>query len=220
MRQSVLPVLPNAKELPPFKWSAFQGEKPMPRMVYGWNCPPLGKQAAFKDYYSPLKAPGRTAWINLLNGKPTLILLDELPPYLDNAKSIAIGNSDLSRVTATALTNLFEAVVEKELGNVCIVLTDLVGLCRSQCADAEVLLQLQHEAQRHSMNLTPVQINTDEFYQILRKRYLKHCRIWRNYRSSSGYAKSVREANRWISLHNHLKRCTINPNQLSLSSCD
>ena len=56
-----------------------------------------------------------------------MILLDELPPYLDNAKAIAVGNSDLSHVTATALTNLFEAVAEKELGNVCIVLTDLVG---------------------------------------------------------------------------------------------
>ena len=197
LRQSVLPELPNAKELPPVQVICFSGrETDAPNGIWGEIARQLGKQADFKDYYSPLKAPGRTAWINLLKSKPTLILLDELPPYLDNAKSVAIGNSDLSRVTATALTNLFEAVVEKELGNVCIVLTDLVGTYAEASAQiAEVLLQLQHEAQRHSMNLTPVQINTDEFYQILRKRLFKTLPNDREVTEvAQAYAKSVREA--------------------------
>jgi hypothetical protein len=127
---------------------------------------------------------------------PTLILLDELPPYLDNAKSIAIGNSDLSRVTATALTNLFEAVAEKELGQVCVVITDLVGTYAEASAQIQtVLQQLQQEAQRHAMNLTPVQINTDEFYHILRKRLFtslpKESEIDE---VAQAYAKAVREA--------------------------
>lgn len=134
----------------------------------------LGRFELFKDYYSPLKAPGRSAWINLLQGEPALILLNELPPYLDNAKSIAIGNSDLAKVTATALTNLFEAVAERELGNVCVVLTDLVGTYAEASAQIQTVLeQVQQEAQRHAMNLTPVRINTDEFYHILRKRLFK-----------------------------------------------
>src|SRR5438309_4941865 len=61
------------------------------------------------------------------HGSTPLILLDELPPYLDNAKSISVGNSDLAKVMASALTNLFEAVAENELSNVCVVLTDVVG---------------------------------------------------------------------------------------------
>lgn len=197
LRQTVLPDLPGPKELASVRVICFSGrETDVPNGIWGEIALQLGKQADFKDYYSPLKAPGRSAWINLLKGKPTLILIDELPPYLDNAKAIAVGNSDLSHVTATALTNLFEAVAEKELGNVCIVLTDLVGTYAEASAQiAELLKQLQNEAQRHSMNLTPVQINTDEFYQILRKRLFKTLpRDQEVTEVAQAYAKSVREA--------------------------
>ena len=174
-RAQVFRELPPAKDLPKVRVVAFSGrETDVPHGIWGEIARQLGKFEAFKDYYQPLKAPGRTAWINLLKGEPTLILLDELPPYLDNAKSISIGNSDLAKVTATALTNLFEAVVENELGNVCVVLTDLVGTYADASAQIQTVLeQVQAEAQRHAMNLTPVQINTDEFYHILRKRLFK-----------------------------------------------
>ncbi|PYI88546.1 MAG: glycosyl transferase, partial [Verrucomicrobia bacterium] len=196
-RRQVLKDLPGAKELPPFRVVAFSGrETDVPNGIWGEIARQLGKKSTFKDYYSPLKAPGRTAWINLLKGEPTLILLDELPPYLDNAKSVSVGNSDLAKVTATALTNLFEAVVEAELGNVCIVLTDLVGTYAEASAQiASVLQQLQNEAQRHSMNLTPVQINTDEFYHILRKRLFKTLpKEAQVGEVAQSYAKAVREA--------------------------
>src|SRR2546425_13155222 len=76
-------------------------------------------------YYSPLAAPGQTAWMNLLKGEPLLILLDELPPYFENARSKPIGNSDLAVVTTTALSNLLVAVGKNELANVCVVISDL-----------------------------------------------------------------------------------------------
>ena len=196
-RGQVLKDLPDAKALPPVRVVAFSGrETDVPHGIWGEIARQLGKQDAFKDYYSPLKAPGRTAWINLLKGEPTLILLDELPPYLDNAKSVAVGNSDLAKVTATALTNLFEAVAENELGNVCVVLTDLVGTYAEASAQIGVVLQqLQNEAQRHSMNLTPVQINTDEFYHILRKRLFKTLpKDAQVDEVAQAYAKAVREA--------------------------
>jgi hypothetical protein len=197
LRARVLGGLPSDKDLPTVRVVAFSGrETDVPHGIWGEIARQIDKFDAFKDYYSPPKAPGRTAWINLLKGGPTLILLDELPPYLDNAKSIAIGNSDLSRVTATALTNLFEAVAEKELGQVCVVITDLVGTYAEASAQIQVVLQqLQQEAQRHAMNLTPVQINTDEFYHILRKRLFtsppKETEIDE---VAQAYAKAVREA--------------------------
>jgi predicted AAA+ superfamily ATPase len=168
----------------------------VPHGIWGEIARQIGNFEAFKDYYQPLKAPGRTAWINLLKGEPTLILLDELPPYLDNAKSISIGNSDLAKVTATALTNLFEAVVENELGNVCVVLTDLVGTYADASAQIQAVLeQVQAEAQRHAMNLTPVQINTDEFYHILRKRLFKSLPKDNEIEEVAQlYAKAIREA--------------------------
>lgn len=196
-RSQVLSGLPNAKALPPVRVVAFSGrETDVPHGIWGEIAQQIGKFDAFKDDYQPLKAPGRTAWINLLKGEPTLILLDELPPYLDNAKSVAVGNSDLAKVTATALTNLFEAVAESELSNVCIVLTDLVGTYAEASAQiSAVLEQLQNEAQRHSMNLTPVQINTDEFYHILRKRLFKTLpQDGQIDEVAQAYAKSVREA--------------------------
>ena len=79
----------------------------------------------FSGYYSPLRAPGESAWINLLKDDKILILLDELPPYLDNARSITVGNSDLSKVTVTALANLFSALGKEQLCNVCLVFSDL-----------------------------------------------------------------------------------------------
>ena len=43
---------------------------------------------------------------------PGAFLLDELPPYFAYAKSVAIGNSDLSVVTTAALANLLIAVAD------------------------------------------------------------------------------------------------------------
>jgi len=171
-RAQVLAGLPSAKALPNVRVVAFSGrETDVPHGIWGDIALQLGKEHAFAEYCAPLKAPGRTAWTNLLKGEPTLILLDELAPYLDNARSIAVGASDLSHVTATALTNLFEAVGEADLGNVCVVLADLVGTYAEASAQiASLLHTLQSEAQRRSMDLTPVQMNTDEFYHILRKR--------------------------------------------------
>jgi len=196
-RAQVLRELPAAKDLPKVRVVAFSGrETDVPHGIWGEIARQLGKFDTFKDYYQPLKAPGRTAWINLLKGDPTLILLDELPPYLDNAKSISVGNSDLAKVTATALTNLFEAAVENDLGNVCVVLTDLVGTSAEASAQIQsVLEQVQAEAQRHAMNLTPVQINTDEFYHILRKRLFKSLPKENEVEEvAQGYAKAIREA--------------------------
>ena len=85
-RGQVLKDLPAAEQLPPVRVVAFSGrETDVPHGIWGEIARQIGKQDAFKDYYSPLKAPGRTAWINLLKGEPTLILLDELPPYFDYA---------------------------------------------------------------------------------------------------------------------------------------
>lgn len=58
---------------------------------------------------------------------PSGELLDELPPYFENVRSIAIGNSDLAQVTATALSSLLMAVNTADCQKVCLVLADLRG---------------------------------------------------------------------------------------------
>jgi predicted AAA+ superfamily ATPase len=94
-------------------------ETDAPLGVWGSIAQQLGKKDQFKDYYSPLQAPGQSAWVNLLKGGPLLILLDELPPYFEASRAKTIGNSDLAQVTLAALSNLLVAVGKKELANVC-----------------------------------------------------------------------------------------------------
>lgn len=149
----------------------FSGRENPEFGIWGSIAEQLGKKEQFSRYYSPLSAPGERAWIELLQDDKILILLDELPPYLENAKSITVGNSDLSRVTATALANLFSALGKEQLANVCLVFSDLKATYES----GSDLLQssfknLEAEADRIAIDIAPVALNSDEIYSILRKR--------------------------------------------------
>jgi len=144
--------------------------------IWGSIAEQLGRKEFFADHYSPLKAPGESAWVNLLKDQKVLILLDELPPYLVNAKSIVVGQSDLCTVTITALSNLFTAIGKGQLSHVCLVFSDL----RATYESGSQLLstsfkELENEANRVALNLEPVALNTDEVYDILRKRLFEQC---------------------------------------------
>lgn len=144
--------------------------------IWGSIAEQLGRKEFFADHYSPLKAPGESAWVNLLKGEKVLILLDELPPYLVNAKSIEIGQSDLCAVTITALSNLFTAIGKGQLARVCLVFSDLRATYESGSQLlATSFKELENEANRVALNLEPVALNTDEVYDILRKRLFEQC---------------------------------------------
>lgn len=153
---------------------AFSGrESDTPNGIWGAIARQVGKEEEFRDYYSPmLKAPGETAWIRMLQSEtPTLILLDELPPYYENLPSIPVGNSDLSVVTTTALANLFTAISKKELSNVLVVISDLKATYEGGSARLNAALHnLDHEAARTAIQLEPVRLNSDDIYHILRKK--------------------------------------------------
>lgn len=154
---------------------AFTGrESDAPYGIWGAIADQLGKKELFRDYYTPLRAPGQKAWINLLKGEPLLILLDELPPYLENAKSVSVGDSNLAVVTTNALANLFNALGKEELSNVCLVISDLKATYES---GSELLQstfkELEDEITRFALNLEPVASASDEVYHILKKRLFK-----------------------------------------------
>ena len=154
---------------------AFTGrESDAPFGIWGAIAEQLGKKEVFKDYYSPLQAPGQTAWINLLKGEPLLILLDELPPYLENAKSKMIGDTNLAVITTTALANLFTALNKDELSNVLVVISDLKAAYES---GSELLQssfkELEYEINRSALVVEPVSSTGDEVYHILRKKLFK-----------------------------------------------
>jgi predicted AAA+ superfamily ATPase len=198
LRQAVLGDLYNVEQkLGAVRVVAFTGrESDAPLGLWGAIAGQLGKKELFKDYYSPLAAPGQTAWINLLKGDPLLILLDELPPYFENARAKPVGNSDLAVVTTTALANLLVAVGKGELANVCVVLSDLKATYAGGSAQINRALEdLTHEVGRSALTLEPVGLNTDEIYHILRKRLFQDLpedkEVWEVARA---YAQAVRDA--------------------------
>lgn len=150
----------------------FHGrESDAPFGIWGELATQLGKRDTFKDYYQPLQAPGQTAWINLLKGEPTLILLDELPPYLAAVQARQIGDTTLASVTATAISNLLVAVNKAELSNVCVVIADLTASWQQGGAMLNSALDnLTNETSRSALRIEPVSSQGEELYHILRTR--------------------------------------------------
>lgn len=171
-------------------------ESDAPLGIWGAIADQLGKKETFKDYYSPLSAPGQKAWINLLKGEPLLILLDELAPYLENARAKTIGDSNLASVTTTAMSNLLVAVNKSELENVCIVISDLTATYGEGTQQIQrALSNLENEVNRSAMRLEPVGMNTDEVYHILRTRIFEEMPADEEIaKVSQAYAQAVKDA--------------------------
>lgn len=146
-----------------------------PGGIWGALAEQLGKAEQFARYASPLlQAPGPEAWKQLFGQEPTVVFLDELPPYLEYAVAVPVGSANLGVVTSTALANLFVAIAE--LDNVCLVLSDLagtnysVGQAQLEGAVNRAIHSITNEARRVAVPITPVNPNGDELYHILRKR--------------------------------------------------
>lgn len=171
-RSQILGANYNDDYLGKVKVVAFTGrESDAPYGIWGSIAEQLGKRDLFKDYYTPLSAPGEGAWIKLLQGEPLLILLDELPPYLENAKAKMIGNSDLSVVTTTAISNLLSALGKEQLSNVCLVISDLKATYESGSELLQTTFkELENEVGRSAIDIEPVGSSSDEIFYILRKR--------------------------------------------------
>lgn len=164
--------------------------------IWGELADQLGKKDVFRDLYSPLSAPGTTAWINLLKGEPTIIFLDELPPYFANAKAREIGETTLAHVTNTALSNLMVAVDRPELSNVCVIISDLRASYEDGSNELnQALDNLANEANRSSLRLEPVNPQGDELYHILRTRLFSDLPDEETIRGiAQDYAEAVRVA--------------------------
>ena len=136
----------------------------------------LGHADAFVEFYkgAPV-APNEPDWLKLIGDAPTLILLDELPPYFANAITQQVGTGTLADIVTFALGNLLSAALK--LDHLCIVISNLSGSYEEATKDLATLVQkamrnLQQEAGRQAKGITPVELGSDEIYAILRKRLL------------------------------------------------
>ena len=103
------------------------------------------------------RAVDQAGWKKIIGDKPTLIMLDELPPYLENASTTVIGGGTLATVSTYTLSCLMSAALE--LPRCCIVIANLSGSYVAQTkAIAEAISNLQQEASRQASTITPVQL--------------------------------------------------------------
>ena len=136
------------------------------RYIWGDLITQLGKAEEGAVFWKEgPKPPSKKDWLALIGSEPTLILLDELPPYLDHALAVPAGEATLGKLAKFALSNLFAAAIE--LPRCCIVISSLTGTYKSSSND---LHDLANEAMRQARPLTPVDLATDEIYSILKRR--------------------------------------------------
>ncbi|PIP07168.1 MAG: hypothetical protein CO012_07245 [Syntrophobacterales bacterium CG_4_8_14_3_um_filter_49_14] len=175
-RKKVMSEFYNPGDLGAVTVVTFSGRKTStPFGIWGEIAEQLNRKAVFNEFYSPLIPPSPDKWVELLKGEPVLILLDELPPYFESSKAVAVGDTYLDRLTTAALANLLVAVNGNKLPRVCVVITDLSGTAYASGSAAitqalQSLSDLEQEVHRNVTRIDPVKMNTNELYHILRTR--------------------------------------------------
>lgn len=152
--------------------AAFNGRNNPDNFIWGEIATQLGQAEAIKPYWiNGPKSVDQAKWKEIIGSEPTLIMIDELPPYLDNATTQVIGQGTLANMVTYSISCLLSAALE--LDNCCIVIANLSGSYTSQTkALTETIANLQQETRRQAKTITPVQLAGNEIYEILKKRLI------------------------------------------------
>jgi len=140
-------------------------------------------------------------WLEIIGNEPTLILLDELPPYLLNANARSVGKGTLADLVTFSLSSLLSAAIK--LPRCCVVIANLSGSYDVQSKDlARVMSNLQQESRRQAQTITPVELAGTEIYEIIKKRLFVELPSENIIDSvAESYAEQVKSRGRWW-LHN------------------
>ena len=174
LRGAVLPEISRDAPFGDAKLVALNGRMTFEdTFVWGEIGKQLGKEEAFSKFWvNGPRAPSEGDWLDLIGDEPTLILLDELPPYFDYAITRVVGGGTLAQVTTYALSNLLSASLK--LRRCCIVISNLSGTYEGASRDlSKAIANFKGEANRQARAITPVDLATQEIYDILRKRLFK-----------------------------------------------
>ena len=172
LRERVVPDLAATAKFGAAKVVMFNGHQNPENLLWGFVAEALGRPDTMSRFWrqGPL-VPGIDDWKAAIGtDEPVLILLDELPSYLQMAQGQPVGNTTLGEITIGALERLFNAL--PQLPNVCVVVTNLkddVYLDGSNQLKA-LIEALSKQYDRTATAITPVQQNTGEVFEIIRKR--------------------------------------------------
>jgi len=153
------------------KTAAFNGRNNPPHFFWGEIAKQLGRGDQFAPFWtSGPKAPDEKDWLRLFDGdEPVLILLDEMPPYFHYLGAQPVGTGTVADIATRAFANLLTAAGRKK--NVCVVVSDLTAAYDTGTKLIHRALEdAQSELGRQERTITPVDLATNEIYDILRKR--------------------------------------------------
>jgi predicted AAA+ superfamily ATPase len=174
LRESVVPEIASSAPFGSGKVIAINGRLGFEEhFLWGEIAHQMGRASEFSKFWRDgAKAPSERDWIDLIEDESTLILLDELPPYFDYAVTRQVGAGTLAQVTTYALSNLLTAATK--LKRCCIVLSNLSGSYEGATRQLrQAIANFQQEANRQARSITPVELASDEIYEILRKRLFR-----------------------------------------------
>jgi hypothetical protein len=151
--------------------AAFNGRNAPAHYFWGEIAAQLGKGAQFKSFWEEgTRAPDEQAWLQLFEGdEPLLILLDEMPPYFHYYTTQKLGEGTIADVVTRAFSCLLTAAQKKK--NVAVVVSDLDAAYETGGGLINRALdEAKQETGRAEVSITPVNLESDEIYRILRKR--------------------------------------------------
>lgn len=171
LRSVLIGAMPYQSDFGTAKIAAFNGRNNPPTYLWGEIARQLGKESLFREYWEAgAKAPDEEAWLKIFDGdEPILILLDEMPPYFHYYSTQVLGNGTVADVITRAFSNMLTAGQKKK--NVCIVVSDLEAAYDTGGRLIQKALDdSTQELGRAEVSITPVNLESNEIYEILRKR--------------------------------------------------
>ena len=175
LRAEYFPDVTYGKEFDRAEVVAFNGRNTPDEFFWGEIARQLGRPDLFKKYWADgPKAPDEKAWLRLFQEKgPILILLDEMPPYFHYLNTQKIGNGTVADIATRAFANLLTAAAKK--ANVAVVISDLTAVYDTGGKLINRALEdARKELGRQERAITPVDLASNEIYDILKKRLFMH----------------------------------------------
>ncbi len=165
-RTALIGEVPHQASFGKAKIAAFNGRNRPPGFFWGEIAKQLGKPEVFP----PSLDPDESDWVRLFEGEePILILLDELPPYFHYYSTQASGMGTVADRVTSVFSCLLTAAQKKR--NACVVVSDLdAAYDTGGKLIQKALDDAAQEIGRAEVNITPVNLESNEIYEILRKR--------------------------------------------------
>lgn len=171
LRKEILPRLASAQSFGAARVVIFNGHQNPENLLWGHIAERLDREEVMAPFWQKgPRTPGIDEWTAVLGDEPVLILLDELPSYLQMAQGEPVGNSTLGDLTIGALERLFNAL--SRCPRACVVVTNLKDdVYLEGSGQLRTLIEnLTKHYDRNAQAIIPVQQNTGEVFSIVRKR--------------------------------------------------